>query len=106
MEPVISFNLFNAMRFLTNAIDTFVEKLLIDLEPNREACQQWLDHSVGVITALLPHIGYENSAMIAKEAYNTGKPVREVILEKGILTKEEVDRLLAPRQMTTPGISG
>ena len=106
MEPVISFNLFNAMRFLTNAINTFVEKLLVDLEPNREACQQWLDRSVGVITALLPHIGYENSAMIAKEAYNTGKPVRELILEKGILTKEEVERFLAPRQMTTPGTSG
>ena len=106
MEPVISFNMFNSMKFMTNAVDTFVDKLLIDLEPNKEQCQEWLDKSVGVVTAMLPHIGYENSAMIAKEAYNTGKPVREVILEKGLISKEKMDKILSPKQMTTPGIAG
>lgn len=106
MEPVISFNLFNAMKFMTNAVDTFVEKLLIDLQPNKEQCQEWLDKSVGVVTAMLPHIGYENSAMIAKEAYNTGKPVRQVILEKGLISKEKMEKILSPKEMTTPGIAG
>ena len=106
MEPVISFNMFNSMKFMTNAVNTFVDKLLIDLEPNKEQCQEWLDKSVGVVTAMLPHIGYENSAMIAKEAYNTGKPVREVILEKGLICKEKMDKILSPKQMTTPGIAG
>ena len=106
MEPVISFNMFNSMKYMTNAVDTFVDKLLIDLEPNREQCQEWLDKSVGVVTAMLPHIGYENSAMIAKEAYNTGKPVRQVILEKGLISKEKMEKILSPRQMTTPGIAG
>ena len=106
MEPVISFNMFNSMKFMTNAVNTFVDKLLIDLEPNKEQCQEWLDKSVGVVTAMLPHIGYENSAMIAKEAYNTGKPVREVILEKGLISKEKMDKILSPKQMTTPGIAG
>ncbi len=106
MEPVISFNLFNAMTYLTNAVDTFVDKLLKDLQPNEKQCQEWLDKSVGIVTAMLPHIGYENSAMIAKEAYNTGRPVREVILEKGLITKEQMDKILVPKEMTTPGIAG
>ncbi|MBQ1416766.1 MAG: aspartate ammonia-lyase [Selenomonas sp.] len=106
MEPVISFNLFNAMTYLTNAVNTFTDKLLKDLQPNKEQCQEWLDKSVGIVTAMLPHIGYENSAMIAKEAYNTGRPVREVILEKGLITKEQMDKILEPKEMTTPGIAG
>ena len=106
MEPVISFNLFNAMTYMTNAVNTFVDKLLKDLQPNKEQCQEWLDKSVGIVTAMLPHIGYENSAMIAKEAYNTGRPVREVILEKGLISKEQMDKILEPKEMTTPGIAG
>ena len=106
MEPVMAFNMFNSMNYLTNAIDGFVDKLLLKLEPNKEQCQMWIDKSVGIVTALLPHIGYENSAMLAKEAYNTGRPIREVILEKGLLTKEQVEKILAPAAMTTPGIAG
>ncbi len=106
MEPVISFNLFNSMKYLTNAVNTFVDKLLLDLQPNKEQCQEWLDKSVGIVTAMLPHIGYENSAMIAKEAYNTGRPVREVILEKGLISKEQMEKILQPKEMTTPGIAG
>ena len=105
MEPVISHNLFMAMNCMTNAVNTFVDKLLIGLEADEEHCKAWLDRSVGVVTALLPHIGYENSAMLAKEAYNTGKPIRQVILEKGILTKERMSHILSPKAMTTPGIA-
>ena len=105
MEPVIAFNLFNSMRYLTNAIDAFVDKLLIHLEPNREQCADWLEHSVGIVTALLPHIGYENAAALAKEAYATGRPIREVVLEKGLLKKEKLEHILSPAQMTTPGIA-
>lgn len=105
MEPVMAFNMFNSMTYMTNAVNTFVDKLLIGLEPNREQCQKWLDNSVGVVTALLPHIGYENSAMLAKEAYNTGKPIRQVIMEKGLLSREKMEHILSPRQMTTPGIA-
>ncbi len=105
MEPVISFNLFQSMNYLRNAVDTFVDKLLVGLEPNREQCRKWLDASVGVVTALLPHIGYENSAMLAKEAYNTGRPIRAVILEKHLLEKDKLDHILSPLEMTTPGIA-
>ena len=106
MEPVMAFNMFNSMKYLTNAVDGFVDKLLLNLQPNTEQCQAWVDKSVGIVTALLPHVGYENSAMLAKEAYNSGRPIQEVILEKGLLTQEQLDKILAPKAMTTPGIVG
>ncbi|MBM6726613.1 aspartate ammonia-lyase [Megamonas funiformis] len=106
MEPVIAFNLFNSLKYMTNAVNTFVDNLLIDLEANKEQCYTWLNHSVGTITALLPHIGYENASMIAKEAYQTNKPVREIILSKNLLTEEELDIILSPSEMTRPGIAG
>ena len=86
MEPVMAFNMFNSLNYITRAVDIFVDKLLIDLKPNVEQCQKWLDNSVGIVTALLPHIGYEKSAELAREAYTTGKPIREIILEQGILS--------------------
>ena len=105
MEPVMAFNMFNSLNYLTRAVDTFVDKLLVDLKPNVEQCQKWLDNSVGIVTALLPHIGYEKSAELAREAYTTGKPIREIILERGILSKEKLEHILSPRQMTHPGIA-
>ena len=106
MEPVMAFNMFNSLNYMTNAVNTFVDKLLVDIEPNREQCHKWLGGAVGTVTALLPHIGYEKSAALAKEAYLTGKPIKEVILEKGWLTKEYMEHVLSPEQMTTPGIAG
>ena len=105
MEPVMAFNMFNSLNYLTRAVDTFVDKLLVDLKPNVEQCQKWLDNSVGIVTALLPHIGYEKSAELAREAYTTGKPIREIILDRGILSKEKLEHILSPRQMTHPGIA-
>ena len=105
MEPVMAFNMFNSLNYLTRAVDTFVEKLLVDLVPNIDQCQKWLDNSVGIVTALLPHIGYEKSAELAREAYTTGKPIREIVLDCGLLSKKELDHILSPRQMTRPGIA-
>lgn len=105
MEPVMAFNMFNSLNYLTRAVDTFVEKLLLDLTPNVDQCQKWLDNSVGIVTALLPHIGYEKSAELAREAYTTGKPIREIVLDCGLLSKKELDHILSPRQMTRPGIA-
>lgn len=106
MEPVMAFNLFHSMDYLTNAVQTFVDYLLKDLQANTEGCRHWVDRSVGVITALLPHIGYEEAAMLAKEAYSTGRPVRDIILAHGTLTKEQLDVILSPQEMTKPGIAG
>lgn len=105
MEPVVAFNIFNSMNYMTNAVNTFVDKLLLDLEPNKKQCADWIDKSVGIVTALLPHIGYEKSAMLAKEAYTTGRPIRDIVLGKRLLPKEKLEHILSPRQMTHPGIA-
>lgn len=105
MEPVMAFNLFNSFRYMTNAVQTFVEKLLVGLEANKEQCEKWLEGSVGIVTALLPHIGYENSSLLAREAYRSGRPIREIVLEKGFLSPGKIRHILSPAQMTQPGIA-
>lgn len=106
MEPVLSFNLFHSFLYLTNAVTTFTEKLLKDLEANEEQCKSWVDHSVGVITALLPHIGYEKCAATAREAYTTGRPVREILLARKLISESAIQKILSPYEMTHPGIAG
>jgi len=106
MEPVMAFNIFNSMTYLTNAIDTFNRLCVQDVKAKKEQCEAWLEGSVGIVTALLPHIGYENSSMLAKEAYKTGRPVRELILKKKLLTRKAMDIILSPEEMTQPGIAG
>ena len=104
-EPIIFWNLTHAVEFLTYAVNTLVDNCITGITANRERCKNMVDHSVGIITALTPHIGYEHAAQIAKEAIRTGASVRELILEKGILDKERLDKILDPFAITTPGIS-
>ena len=94
------------MCYLKNGVNTFVDKLLIDLEVDRERCAYWLNRSVGIVTALLPHVGYENASALAKEAYTTGRAIKDIILEKGLLTEAEMNHILSPAEMTKPGIAG
>ena len=65
-----------------------------------------VENSVGIITAICPYVGYQKAAEIAKEAIKTGESVRKLIIEKGLLTKEQMDEIMDPVQMTEPGISG
>jgi len=106
MEPVMAFNIFNSITYLTNAVNTFNRLCVQGVKVKKEQCEKWLEGSVGIITALLPHIGYENSSMLAKEAYKTGRPVRELILAKKLLSKDAMDIILSPEEMTQPGIAG
>lgn len=106
MEPVIAYNLFNSMCYLKNGVNTFVDKLLVDLQADKKQCAYWLERSVGIVTALLPHIGYENASKLAKEAYTTGRSIREIILEKGMLSESDMNHILSPAEMTRPGIAG
>ena len=80
--------------------------LLKDLKANKEQCQKWVDNSVGIITALLPHLGYEKCSAIAKEAYNQGTPVKEIIMREKLMTRERMEEILSPFEMTHPGIAG
>ncbi|MDB4868950.1 MAG: aspA [Cohnella sp.] len=106
MGPVIAFNLLQSLKILRNAVDVFLRFALDGMEANREQCRTNVDRSFGIVTALNPHLGYEVAARIVKEASASGISVRELILERNILTPEEIEVILDPVQMTTPGIAG
>jgi aspartate ammonia-lyase len=106
MGPVIAFNLLQSLKILRNAVDVFQRFAVEGMEANRERCQVYVDQSFGVVTALNPHLGYEVAAQLVKEAMKTGMSIKDIILERHLLTKEEIEEILDPIQMTTPGISG
>ena len=106
MDPVIAYNLFHSLTILTNAVNTLNLKCVQHIKANVEHCHSMIDASVGVVTALLPHIGYEQSSLIAKEALGSGKTVKEIVIQKGLLTEEQLDVILSPGEMTQPGIAG
>jgi aspartate ammonia-lyase len=74
----------------------------VGITANRERCRDLVEHSIGIVTAVMPAIGYKKATEVAKEALATGKPVREIILEKGYLTPAELDVALSLEAMTQP----
>ena len=102
MEPVIAFNLFRSIDMLAAACQTLAERCIDGITANREHCRRMVERSIGLVTALNPVLGYEKSTEIAKEALETGKSVYDVVLEKGYLTKAELDELLKPENMIRP----
>lgn len=106
MEPVLTFNLLQSLDILSNVVQVFTRKCVRGITANVQRCRQMVEQSVGIITAINPHVGYETASVIAKEAITTGRPIREIVLEKGILTEEELDIILNPQEMTKPGIPG
>jgi len=99
MMPMIGHNLFEQVRVLTGAINAFSSKCVRGIRPNEERLRYYLDRTLGLATALNPHIGYANAAAIAKEAQATGRSIRELVAEKGLLSPEELDRVLSPENM-------
>jgi len=106
MMPVIIYNILYSIDILENILKVFTEKCLAGITANSERCRDYVEKSMGLAAALNPHIGYEKAAEIAKEANRTGKTIRELLIEKKIFTKEQVDRILDIRKMTEPGIPG
>ncbi|MFN7251655.1 MAG: aspartate ammonia-lyase [Anaerobacillus sp.] len=106
MEPVLVFNLLQSLSILQNGMKVFREFCIEGITANIERCREMVEHSVGIITAINPHVGYEVAARIAKEAIQTNRPVREICIEKGILSEEELNVILDANEMTAPGIAG
>lgn len=106
MEPVLVFNLLQSLTIMNQVFKVFNTHCLQDIEANEERCRDYVGHSVGVMTALNPHVGYETAAKIANEAIVTGKSVRELCLIYDILSEQELDLILDPYRMTEPGIAG
>ena len=102
MEPVIAYNLFTSLDLLGRACHTLTERCIMGITANREICRRMVEHSIGLVTALNPYIGYEKSTEIANLALATGDSVYEIVLEKGYLTKAALDEILSPEKMTRP----
>ncbi|HHT7123490.1 TPA: aspartate ammonia-lyase [Bacillus cereus] len=106
MEPVLVFNLIQSISIMNNGFRVFREYCIEGITANEELLKQYVEKSVGIITAVNPHIGYEVASRIAREAIETGKSVRELCLEHGVLTEEELDIILDSFEMTHPEIAG
>lgn len=102
MEPVLCHAIMENIHFLCNAIDTLRDKCVVGITANKEACLNMVKHSIGIVTALNPYIGYKNSTKIAKEALETGKSVYDLVLEHELLTQQKLDEILDPAHMLTP----
>lgn len=101
-EPVIAYSLFNSIVMLNRAMLTLAHKCIDGITANEDVCKNFVLNSVGIVTALNPYIGYENSASIAKECLNTGKSVYDITLERGLLSKEQLDEIFKPQNMINP----
>lgn len=102
MEPVMVQCCFESAELMMNGFRTLRTLCVEGITANEEHCINEVHHSIGVVTALNPVIGYKNSTKIAKEALETGKSVYQLILDHGILTKEEIDQILSPGNMIHP----
>lgn len=101
-EPIIAYNLLSSLMLLKNAAIVLSNRCINGITANRERCEDYVKNSIGIVTALNPALGYERSAAIAKEALKTGRSVYDLAMEKGWLTKEQLDDLLQPAKMANP----
>jgi fumarate hydratase class II len=101
-KPVIIYNLLQSIRLLADACDSFRANLVSDLQPNRSQIQHFVDHSLMLVTALNPHIGYDNAAKVAYKAYAENTTLKDACVAWGFLSAEEFDRLVRPEAMLHP----
>ncbi|HOC44333.1 MAG TPA: aspartate ammonia-lyase [Thermoanaerobaculales bacterium] len=102
MEPVITFALFESLDMLAAGVRTLSERCIAGIAANRERMNAMVEGSIGLVTALVPVLGYERASAIAKEALASGRGVREIVRAAGDLDDAELDRLLSPEAMTRP----
>jgi aspartate ammonia-lyase len=102
MEPVMSYAIFQSTDTMTNSIHTLIEKCVVGITANEEVCAANVANSIGVVTALNPVLGYEKCSELAKEALSTGKRIYDLVLEKGWIDKEKLDRIFSPENLKNP----
>ena len=105
-EPIIFYCMFQSIDTLGYAVQTLVDNCIVGITANEERCRYLVENSVGIITAISPHLGYQKAADIAKKAIKTGESVRSLILKEKLMDEDELNRILDPIHMTEPGISG
>jgi aspartate ammonia-lyase len=106
MMPVMAWNAVHASTILCNAMESLRSRCVDGIQADDARCRELLDRSTAVATALSPYVGYAITAEIAKESVRSGKPIRQIVLERGLLDQQQLDRILSPENMTRPGIAG
>jgi len=106
MMPVMAYDLLQAIQLLSSVSRVFTDKCVVGITANVERCQETVERNLAICTALAPRIGYDRAAAISKEAYETGRTIREVAREWKVLPDEEIDALLDFRKMIEPGDLG
>jgi aspartate ammonia-lyase len=102
MEPMIIYNLLNSLKMLKEACQMLEHRCIRGIIANEQACAAHVDNSIGIITALVPHIGYSNASRIAHTALMTGSTVKALIIEENLMSESELNRLLSPQSMLAP----
>ena len=105
MMPMMAHNLLESVRLLANASETFAVRCVRGIEANTERARELVEKNAIIVTALNPHIGYDNGAKIAKEAVATGRSVRDLVLEAGLMSEEDLDAALDIKSMTEGGVA-
>ena len=101
-EPIIVHSLFESLTHLRAGCRVLAQRCVVGITANREHLRRTVEHSIGLVTALSPYIGYEASTKIAQEALETGRGVAELVLERKLLTQEQLDTILKPENLTHP----
>ncbi len=101
-KPVIAYNFLQSAQLLGDSIVSFNDRCAVGIEPNRETIEKHLNESLMLVTALNPHIGYENAAKIANTAFEDNTTLKEAAVKLGLLTEEEFDKYVVPEEMTKP----
>jgi len=101
-KPVIVFNVLNSIRLIADACESFTDHCVVGIEANRQQIKKHLDNSLMLVTALNPHIGYDNAAKIAKTAHKNGTTLKEEAVKLGLLTAEKFDQVVRPEEMIGP----
>jgi fumarate hydratase class II len=104
MMPVMAYNLLQSIQLLTRASSIFTRKCILELKADKARCEEMIEKSLAMVTALSPYIGHDRAAEIAREAYRTGKIVREIAVQKKVLPAKKLEKILDPWRMTEPGI--
>ncbi|MDH3745456.1 MAG: lyase family protein, partial [Acidobacteriota bacterium] len=106
MMPVLAYNLLQSIDILANASRMLADRCVSGLEANHERARDMVEKSLAMVTSLAPKIGYDKAAEIAKEAFKTGRTVRDLATEKGVLPADELERALDARAQTEGGVKG
>jgi aspartate ammonia-lyase len=101
-EPVIAHSLFKSIMHLKNGCDTLRARCITGITANRDHLRRTVENSIGIVTALNPYIGYANATQVAQEAHATGRSIYALVLEKGLLSREQLDQILRPDALTRP----